>query len=813
MWRNYFKIAYRTLLKNKVFSVINIVGLAIAMSACLLILQYVNFELSYDSFRKPTVYRIVDYAYLNGELVGKRAQTPPALAPNFQREIPEVIQAARLVHTAPLMSDPVMQVDERSFHEDRVYYADAAFLDLFSYNMVQGNRDQALTQPNNVVLSEEMADKYFPGQDGLGKELTFFMGDRGNTQLKVSGIFETIPENSHLHTDFIISFNSITWNLDDNWDWGNFYNYVELAPQSDLEVVEGKLLDVLEKYLGESMAEWASAGYTSTLDLQLIQNIHLDSHLEAEVEPNGSRMVVGFLSLIAVFILIIAWINYVNLTTAKSVERAKEIGIRKVVGSSKRQLIAQFMVGSFLVNGLAAMLAVALAQLLMPVFQSLTKVGFSPTVSLEFGIGVGSLFLTGTLLSGLYPAYIMSSLQPLQMIRGHLKNPTQGVPVRKALIVFQFAASIALIAGTLGVRQQLSFMQEQDKGLDMEETLIVKGPGIKDSTYQQHLVFFKNEASKLPYIQAVSVSSNIPGKELSWARQFYQPAQSENGAGIHIIAIDEDFFQLYAADFLAGRNFSPEVTSDRGNLILNETAARQLGFENAEDALQKTIIWHESDEDTHAKRIIGVIRDFNQESLHKEVGPIVFALKEYLNAPWAGEYYSLKLNSNEYSTALSEIKTTWEQAFPNSPFEYFFLDDYFNAQYLSEQKFARIFSLFASLAILIACLGLFGLASYMTIQRTKEIGIRKVLGASMIHIITLLSRDFLLLIAASSIITLPVVYFIMKNWLQNYAYQMDIHWWILALPILMVFLVALFTVTLQTVKTALDNPVKSLRSE
>ncbi|MBD3628452.1 ABC transporter permease [Cyclobacterium sp.] len=813
MWKNHLIIAYRNLRKNKVFSIINIVGLAIAMAAGLLILKYVTFELSYDDFRKPSVYRVVDYAYLNGEMVGKRAQTVPALAPALLREIPEVKNSARLVHSGPLMSDPVMQVDARSFHEDKVYYADAAFLDLFSYKMVHGYQDQALTQPNNVVISMEMADKYFPGQDGLGKELTFYMGDRGNTQLKVSGIFENIPDNSHVHTDFIISFNSIPWNLDDNWDWGNFYNYVELTPQSNLAVVEGKFLDVMEKYLGESLTEWRNSGYTSTLNLQPIQDIHLDSHLEAEAEPNGSRNMVRFLTLIAIFILIIAWINYVNLTIAKSVERAKEMGIRKVVGSSKGQLIAQFMTGSFLLNGLAAILAIAISHLMMPIFQNLTKVGFSPTPSTALSIGVAALFLTGTILSGLYPAYIMSSFQPLQMIKGHLKNPSQGVPIRKALIVFQFAASIALIAGTLGVRQQLSFMKEQDKGLNMEQTLIVKGPGIKDSTYQQHLVFFKNEVSKLPHIQDASVSSSIPGKELSWARQFYHPAQPESGKGINIIAIDEDFFQLYGADFLAGRNFSREVTSDRGNLILNETAMRQLGFKNAEEATQKTIIWHESDEDKHAKTIIGVIRDFNQESLHKEVVPMVFALKEYLNAPWAGEYYSLKIRSHDYTTALSEIKLIWEKAFPNSPFEYFFLDDYFNNQYLSEQNFARIFSLFAGLAILIACLGLFGLASYMTIQRTKEIGIRKVLGASMIHIITLLSKDFFLLIAAASVMTLPLVYFILKSWLQNYAYQMDIHWRILLLPILLVFLVAFFTVTLQTVKTALENPVKSLRSE
>lgn len=544
MLKNYLKIAYRNLWKNKVFSLINILGLAIAMTACLLILKYVNFELSYDDFRKPTVYRIVDYAYLNGELVGKRAQTAPAFAPAFHREIPEVIQSARLVHTAPLMSDPVMQLGDRSFHEDQIYYADSAFLGMFSYQMVQGNRDQALAQPGNVVMSKAMADKYFPDQDPLGQSLTQFMGETGDTQLKITGIFENIPKNSHVHTDFIISFNSIPWNLNENWDWGNFYNYVELVPDSDPVTVEEKILGVLKKYRGDIMAEWSNAGYTTVLDLQPIQTIHLDSNLEAEAETNGSRNTVWFLTLIAIFILIIAWINYVNLTTAKSVEMTKEIGIRKVVGAGKRQLVAQFMTASFLINGVAALLAVFLSKLLMPAFQTLSGTTFFANSYPAMGIGVIALFLTGTLLSGLYPAFLMFSYKPIHMIKGNLKIPSRGVPIRKGLIIFQFAASIALIAGTIGIRQQLGFMQEQDKGLNMEQTLIVKGPGIKDSTYQQHLTYFKNEVKRLPQVQEVSVSSNIPGKELSWARQFYQPALAESSKGINIVAIDEDFFRL-----------------------------------------------------------------------------------------------------------------------------------------------------------------------------------------------------------------------------------------------------------------------------
>src|SRR5690606_8104767 len=321
------------------------------------------------------------------------------------------------------------------------------------------------------------------------------------------------------------------------------------------------------------------------------------------------------------------------------------------------------------------------------------------------------LFLIGMFLSALYPALVLSSYQPMQVLKGSLKNSKRGVQLRKGLVVFQFAASIALIAGTFAVRQQLDFMHRQDMGLNMEQTLIVKGPGIKDSTYQNHLDYFKNEVIKLPDVQDVSVSSNIPGRELSWGRGFYQPAQAENRTAVNIIAVDEDFFKLYGATFMAGRNFSKEFLSDRGAVIFNETAVRQLGFKNAEEAIQQTIIWDEADNDQHPKEIIGVIKDFNQESLHKEVGPMVFVLKESLIAPWAGEFYSLKIITDDYPSALKQIQADWGQAFPNSPFDYFFLDDYFNSQYQADRQFTRIFSLFAGLAILIACLGLFGLSS------------------------------------------------------------------------------------------------------
>ncbi len=813
MLDHYFKVATRNLWRNKMFSLINILGLSIGMAACLLIFRYVNFELSYDEFRKPSLYRVTSSAFLNGELVENRAQTAPALAPAMKRDIPEVIQAARIVHTAPLMSDPVIQVGDRSFHEEKIYFADSSFLEMFSYRMVEGDSGEALSKPGHVAISESMAKKYFPDLNRiLGQSITFFMGDRGQTQLEVSGVFEDIPHNSHLKTDFIISFNSIPWNLDENWDWGNFYNYVEVLQESDPAVVKDKLSSILEKYKGETLAEWRKVGYFQEFDLQSIRQIHLDSNLEAEAEINGSRRTISFLTLIAFFIVIIAWINYLNLTIAKAMERFKEIGIRKVIGSSRVQLIFQFMSESFLVNLIAAILAIVISQLLMNQFQTLTSGHFAPVFDLELGTGILGLFILGTFISGIYPAVALS-YHPVQMIKGSLLNLRKGVLLRKGLVAFQFAISIALIAGTLGLREQLSYMQQQDMGMNIDQVLIVKGPGIKDSTYQNRLNSFKSEAQKLTTVQEISVSSSIPGQQLGWGRGFYRPTEPETRKNVNIIAVDEDFFGLYDTDFLAGRNFSNGFPSDRGAVIFNETAIRQLGFDSPEEAVHQTIIWDEADDDQHSKEILGVIRDFNQESLHKEVGPMVFALKEYLNAPWAGEYYSLKITASDYPKALEQIQRSWNQAFQGSPFDYFFLDDYFNSQYQSDRQFAKIFSLFAGLALFIACLGLFGLSSYMTLQRAKEIGIRKVLGATVVSVVSMLSADYLKLVGMVSVLILPVLYFFMQRWLQNFAYQMEISWWILLLPVVMVWLMALVTVSVQTVKTALMNPVKSLKSE
>ncbi|SDK86063.1 putative ABC transport system permease protein [Catalinimonas alkaloidigena] len=814
MLRNYFLIAWRNLKKNKVFSLINLLGLAVGMAACLLILQYVSFELSYDDFRRSNIHRVVDaFSTLNGEVTSQRAQTTPAIAPAMRRDLPEVIRAARVVHTGPLMSDPVLQVGDRSFHEERIYFADSSFLNLFSYQLTQGDVNRALAQPNSVVLSQRMADKYFPGQDPLHQTMTFYQGERGPLALQVTGVFADLPAATHLHTDVLVSFNSIPFNLDEVWDWGNFYNYVELAPGTDPAAMEAKLATFLERYLGDWLAQLRAEGSRYQLVLQPIQTIHLDSDLQAEAEANGSRRAVEFLVVIALFILVIAWINYLNLTTAKSAERAREISIRKAVGSSRRQLMGQFLAESVLVNLGAAALALTLSQLLLPWFSTLVGSPLATTFQPWVGWATVGLFLVGAFCSGFYPAFVLSAYPPLRGLKSRSVTSPQGVHTRKVLVVFQFAASIALIAGTLAVQRQLQYMQEQDLGLQLDQTLVVKGPGIKDSTYQHHLTYFKQEAARLPSVQRVAVSSSVPGQRVSWGRGFYRPNQPDARQSVHIIAIDEDFFDLYGAKLAAGRNFSEEITSDREAVIFNEEAIRLLGFPDAESAIGQSVVWDESGNQHLEKQIVGVVKDFHQQSLHQAVGPIVFALKRYLNAPWAGEYYSFKLKTDRLPATLDQLQTTWAQAFQESPFDAFFLDDFFNAQYQADQQFGRVFGLFAGLAIFIACLGLFGLSSYTLLQRTKEIGIRKVLGAEVPGLVRLLAQDFIRLVLIASVLAIPLVYLGIRQWLTHYAYRTDISWPLLALPVGVVLLIAVCTISFQTVKAAFSNPVEALRSE
>jgi putative ABC transport system permease protein len=812
MFDNFLRIAMRKLWRHRVFSAINIFGLALGLSSCVFILMYVTFEQSFDNFRPSDVYRVIYYGFQNNIETGKSAQVVPAIAPTLTQDLPEVLESSRLVHTGPIMSDPVMQAGDKIFREGRIFFADSAFLVLMAYPMISGSSATALSQPNSVAVSSTIARKYFGSDEALGKMLTFHMGERGPKELMVTGVFDDVPVNSHVHTDFIVSFSTLQMNLDNNWDWGNFYTYVRLAPQTDAHSVESKIPAILEQHIGKDLAAWAKNGYTFKLFLQQVSTIHLDSHLWGEAEVNADRNQVNFLGIIAVFILVIAWVNYINFAIARSTEHVKEAGIRKISGSSQSQLIGLMLMDAALVNLTAAVLSLATIKALLPALTNL--LGF-PMLSFNEGYAllIAMLFLLGTFLSGFYPAYVISSYKPVALLKRRSPTSSFGVNLSRGLVVFQFTIAIILIIGTITVGHQLEYMRRQDIGLNVEKALIVKGPGIKDSTYISSLDFFRNETGQISGLHSMAVSSSIPGQELHWAREFSRKDDPNTSAGIYIVAVDENFLSLFDATFLAGRNFTDGSEAFQDAVILNETAARKLGYDNPTQMIDQTIIWQESDDNHYLRRVIGVIKDFHQQSFKEEVEPMVFALKKYLYAPWADEYYSFKLSGATLSPTIAKVESKWSEVFPGNPFDYFFLDDYFASQYKSDRQLGSVFSLFAFLSIFIACMGLFGLSSCLAIRRTKEIGVRRVLGSSIIGIVTLLSKDFLLWVAIAFVIACPLASYGINRWLQQFAYRTQLGPSIFAVAGLISMAVALATVSWQSFATAKRNPSESLRQE
>ena len=809
MLKNYLTIAYRNLLKNKVFSLINILGLAIGMAACLLILQYVSFELSYDEFheRGDQIYRIrYDYTP-RPDLLYSYATTYAGVGPRIQELFPGVIAYTRLHLERALVS-----YGETTFEESQLCLADASFFQLFSYPLLEGNPDLVLKEPNTAVFSQSAVKKYFGEEDPVGKTVLL----EGRVPVVVTGVMKDMPANSHLKLDVLISFSTLNFireqagldTIEDNWRLFNFYTYLQLQPGTNSQALEAKLPEIVRMYRGEDMLS------IDKFLLQPLQDIHLHSHLIGEAQTNGSEQMVIYLSIIALFILIIAWINYVNLSTAQSMKRAREVGMRKVMGSQRYQIVKQLMLESLLLNGVAIVLAFTIAQFSLPFLQSL--LGNSVTFvwgnhGIIYTIALFIFLCMGFLLSSFYPAFVLSAFHPIAVLKGTAKGLPQGVWLRRSLVVFQFSASVVLIAGTFTMYQQLSFMRNQNLGINIQQTLVVKAPRlVSPKDYTSKMEAFTNDILRISTVETVTSSSDIPGKKISNGRdQIRRAGDTELAPTTYkIYYIDEEFIPTYGVNLKAGRNFSPAMSSDSNAVLLNEKAVTSLGFASAEAAVNEKIIYPEKG----PLVVVGVIENFHQQGFKEEYEPILFFLKPSQN------YISLKINTGDQpllglTSSIQKIKSSYEELFPGNPFDYFFLDDFFGKQYQADRQFGQVFTIFSALAILVACLGLSGLSSYTTIQRTKEIGIRKVMGASVQNIVTLLSKDYIKLIFIASLLALPIAYLLIQKWLENYAFRIDIGWWLLLVPVLVVLLIALLTVSFQTIKTALTNPVKSLRYE
>lgn len=804
MFSNYLKTAIRYLVKTKLYSLVNILGLAIGVAACLLILHYVSYEKSYDKFHEAgeRIYRLrYERSDSSGAAVKFASCTPPAAG--FIRErYPEVEKIAIIQNYRAVVS-----FADRKFTEERMYFAEPDFLDILKFKFIKGDPLNGIREANNAFISQSTARKYFGNQDPMGK--TFSVDKKVDYQ--VAGIFADIPQNSHLKFDILLSYKNIYLRFGkdilESWGHTTFFTYLRLKPGADPRAFENKLVDLVESEAGELQRQYQ---VVIRLKMQPLHDIHLTSHYMQEYEINGDRDAVNFLFIIALFIILIAWVNYINLSTARSLTRAREVGLRKVVGASRGQLIEQFFSEIILINLTAVFIALVLVQLFLPFFTQITGTPADYTIWKAgwFWAAIPIIFLVGVFLSGLYPVAVMTSFKPTVVLRGKLGNSGRGINLRKILVIFQFVIALVLIAGTLTVYWQLDYMKNQDLGFDMDHVLVCKAPRIRDAVYKEKFATFREELLKQSKINGFCFATEVPGRQIFWDNGGIVKYGEDvsKGKNYQIVGIDYDFVNLFDLKFAAGRNFSKEFPADKDALILNETGIKWMGFTDPDSAVgQKVDYWE------HIYTIIGVLKDFHQQSLKAAFEPHIFRLLPY-GRDIRG-HFTVKINPHNVPETVRLVQHQYEEFFPGNPFEYIFLDEYYNQQYKEDELFGKVFGIFSFLAIFVTCLGIFGLSSFMAIQRTKEIGIRKVLGAGVSKILFLLTKDFLALLLVSFIISLPLAILGIMEWLNGFAHRMSLNGWLVVLPLLIVSVVMLLTISSHVIRAALANPVDSIRYE
>lgn len=819
MFKNYLKTAWRNLIKNKSFSAINIFGLAIGMAACLLILQYVSFELSYDQFNRnaKNIYRVVNDRYQNGKLIQHGTITYSAISKAMQDDYPEEI--ASYARVLIVSNRIIIHEDKKS--EENGLAVDNSFLNMFSFPLLAGDRLTALQEPNTLVLSEKVARKMF---DYKGDDFQSLVGlliriENDSVPYKITGICSNTPENSHLEFDFLLSYSSLYSGGNAYWKAANhsfkssyFWHYIQLKPGVNYKNLQLKFPAFSKNHFQGNKV----SGSDEVFYLQPLLKAHLYSDFEYEIGKIGNATVVWGLLAISLFIIIIAWINYINLATAKSIERAKEVGVRKVAGANRLQLIRQFLAESFMLNFISLLLAVFFVYLLQPGFNRL--LGYDLSLSFLFQKGLSGysiisglilLILSGILISGFYPAFVLSSFKPITVLKGRLSSSIKGIALRKALVVGQFAITVILIIGSLVIYRQIRFMHNQQLGLNIDQMLIIKPPKLAqlgDSVFNKRLNYFKEEIKQLSHVKEATASNRLPGSELARAFDVRRVDDSSNNKyTLSTWGINYDFINAYKIKMLAGRDFVP-VDMDLNTLhtaILNESAVKLLGFSTTESAIGNKIIVYGMQLD-----VIGVTADFHQKSLRYPIESTIF-----LPAYSTNNSISIKVVPVNLAQTISAIRKKYEAFFPDNLFDYYFLDEKFNEQYKGEQLFGKVFAIFSGFAIFIACLGLLGLSLFNTSQRIKEIGVRKVLGATVSSIVLLLSKDFIRLVLIANVIAFPLAWYVMQNWLNDFAYRITISWWFFAAAVVLAVFIALFTIVFQAIKAAIANPVKSLRTE
>lgn len=812
---NNFKTAFRNFLKNKSYTALNITGLTLGMVASLFIWQYVKYERSFDKFHSKAadIYRIQYNGWQAGKLRFECAAAVPAVGPAMKNNFPEVLQFTRLYPVSGVMQYESPEQGLVSFMEEKMQITDTSVFDVFDVKLKSGHASTSLNGPGRIVISEKAARKYFGQTDPVGKTMRWVGADRnfgGSDKFEVTGVFANLPENSHIKFDFLFSYETLQGPSRDNtnhetsWGWYDFNTYVLLRPGTDAKALQVKW----DKFLVDTRsADWNKFNRRQEFILQPLLDIHLGKVLlqESQPEDRGDEGSVYALSFIAIFILIIAWVNYINLATARSFDRANEVGVRKVMGAVRNQLIGQFLSESFLVNLFAAFISLAVVWLAWPLLSELAGRNIPTNYLLQpdFWIAVLLLFTVGSALSGFYPAVILSGFKPVTVLKGKVMRSGHGNILRKSLVVFQFVASVFLIVGSVVVYQQLSFMRSKDLGVDIVQTLVLKSPQAADSLFAKKMATFKSEALRVAGVKSMTASTNIPGDEIFWAsgirRQVGGPETSISG---YTVGIDGDYVSAFGLKLAAGRSFDLDHPGENRRMILNRAMAEALDWKDPNEAIGQKVIQGDTFE------IVGVLENYHQMSLKEAVGPLVY---RYL--PQFSTFCSFKIEDENYQSVLAGLEGPWKTLFPGNPMDYFVLDQFFNRQYERDKQFGRIFGIFTALAIFIACLGLFGLASFMTLQRTKEIGIRKVLGSTAPNIVLLLSRGFIQLVLIANLIAWPLAWYLMNEWLQGFPYRIDISPVVFVGAGLGVVVIAFLSVGFQTLKAALVNPAQTLKYE
>ena len=797
MLKNYLVVALRSLRKHRLYAFINVAGLAVGLACCLLIARYVQHERAYDRHHAHAdrIYRLTSETGVAGTRSHFAAAAPP-MAAVFQAEFPEVERAVRILAEEAA----TVQVGQNRFEERRLYYADPTLFDVFTVPLLAGDPRTALSAPNQVVLTRSTARRYFGNASPLGRSILV----DGDVPYQVTGVAEDVPITAHFHYDLIASMASL--GLDestapDAWvsDIG-YATYLLLRPGTDVDVLTRKAAALVEATIGEMMRNFDA---TYVLHLQPLLDLHLHSQKEGELEPTGDAMYVTVLSLVAAFILLLAGINFVNLTTARSADRAREGGMRKALGAHRRQLVGQFLAETMLLAGLAVALAVVLAAVALPAFSALagrTLTLWDGTLVLAL---VGALVLVG-LVGGAYPAFYLSAFQPARTLRGGAGPGERGVALRRGLVVLQFTVSVALIVGTLVVEQQLRFARSERLGFAQEHVLVL--PAEADPRIAARQDAFKAAVLTSPAVVSASLSEVYPGSTTGNA--VLVPAGRPDVESVHfwIYQADFDLLNTLGMELVSGRGFDPALPTDSGAVLINETAARQLGWTEPDDHALVGLA-----EPGPAGRVtmpvIGIVRDFHFESFRQPIRPVVF------RAHALYDHLLVRVQAGRLDQALADLEATWATFAPGTPFAYRFLDTEFGALYRADQQFGRAFRYFAGLAVFIACLGLFGLAAYTAERRTKEIGVRKVLGASAAGIVALLSRDFARLVLVAVLIAAPTAYFAMDRWLAGFAYRVELAPDVFIAAGAIALGVALLTVSAHALRAAYADPVKALRCE